>query len=995
MLKLINTKNFPLALDDLFDRIKGEKRVQIVVPDKLSLFMEKFLFEKMNICSSFNIKVSTFNRFAKRNLDIPKEKEITRLGSILLINKILNENMDKLLAIKSKSYSFNYAETIFDTISQLKSSKITPDEMMRFKSKNVELQNKILDLALIYSSYEEQKAGYLDASDSFLMSIFSVCDGLDYDEIYFLGFDDFTAIEYSILERLIEKENIFIYNYKSNESNSYIYNKEMEEQLKNLCFTNNFDYKIENSELKSSGLNEFLSNNLFATKNNTFEIEKSNFEIVSCKNIADELDYVARRIILSEKPLNSFGVAVYDLEGNKTKVEEIFKKFEINHYIDCKIALYSSVFYKFLLSVLKYNSESYNLCHLIDIISSPFCEMGENDKIKLINELKSKKFLGLVNEDFEVRDDLKEIRDNFVSFMLDLNFSGLKVNEIIEKLVSKRENYESIISNLSNLPQEKLILNKSVDLIYSSFDEILKFTDSLNLEKFIDIFSNLGGICKINNLPLSVDAVKVVEANDNMEIFDNLFILNFTSENVPNVKNDCGVILDKEISELNFKNKLNPTIAHINRVNRLRLFNSMLLFNDSLTLTYSKHPSELVRALNEKIFYTENGIKKSVVKQNVEVIKNVALTKWDYIETTSKLGKFSTLGEKLIKDKDFSLKNKENLEKINALQKISASSLESYFKCPLYYFLNNDLKIKERENIEIESFDIGNIIHDLLYSYYNLKKEVGDKKEFVANHINNYIKNSEKLKLSSSSPIIKNLIDECIRLLDGVDYIDKNSLFVPSKFEFEFKNKTSLKLDDVNLEGKIDRVDIFNDMFRIVDYKTGNVDSSLKEFYYGTKLQLILYSLAIENILKLNGVGAFYLPLHNDFSKTEQNSYSLSGIYLNDESVAMSMDTRLLPSTKSDIVNIKLKKDGSVSKLDKALTIKELKNVENFVMEISKLAIDEIKSGYINPKPNKSTKICEYCPYKNVCLRDSNGLVVREFNSVDTESFTEGNDERI
>ena len=60
------------------------KTVEIVVPDKLSLFMEKFLFEKMNLVSSFNIKVVTFNRYAKRNCVVPKEPHWKVLHTLFL-----------------------------------------------------------------------------------------------------------------------------------------------------------------------------------------------------------------------------------------------------------------------------------------------------------------------------------------------------------------------------------------------------------------------------------------------------------------------------------------------------------------------------------------------------------------------------------------------------------------------------------------------------------------------------------------------------------------------------------------------------------------------------------------------------------------------------------------------------------------------------------------------------------------------------------------------
>ena len=125
MIKLINVCSLSNALEYAINFCaSNEEKIEIVVPDKLSLFMEKFLFEKLNIESSFNISVSTLNRFAKRNLDVDKSKMITSTGSVLLIHKILNENLQDFNVLKSRAYSFSYAEEIFKTITQLKASKI-------------------------------------------------------------------------------------------------------------------------------------------------------------------------------------------------------------------------------------------------------------------------------------------------------------------------------------------------------------------------------------------------------------------------------------------------------------------------------------------------------------------------------------------------------------------------------------------------------------------------------------------------------------------------------------------------------------------------------------------------------------------------------------------------------------------------------------------------------------------------------------------------------
>ena len=235
----------------------GEE-VNIIVPDKLSLFMEKFLFEQLNISASFDIKINTLNRFAKRNCDVDSDKQISKTGSLLLIHRVLNENIEKFKTFRSKAYSFSYAENIFNTISQLKASKINPNEMENFVSGNDELNDKIHDLALVYKAYEDLKAGLLDSSDVFLMSAFTVSNGLNNAKILFVGFDDFTAVEYTIIERLAEGNNVYVINQKSNGSNKYIFNNEMETQLKNIAYVNNFPFKVEKLGEYGSDLKKFL-----------------------------------------------------------------------------------------------------------------------------------------------------------------------------------------------------------------------------------------------------------------------------------------------------------------------------------------------------------------------------------------------------------------------------------------------------------------------------------------------------------------------------------------------------------------------------------------------------------------------------------------------------------------------------------------------------------------------------------------------------------------
>ena len=1011
MIRVVKVQNFSEALNSVveFCGRNLDTRVEVVVPDKLSLYMEKFLFEKLNISCSFNIAVSTFNRFAKRNLIVDKDKQISSNGSVLLIHKLLNEHFQEFEVLKSGAYSFKYAEEIYKTIAQLKSSKIEWEEMKKFSSTNKQLENKIQDLAKIYEWYETEKEGLLDVTDLFLMSALTIADGRENSKIFFVGFDDFTAIEYLLISRLSDVAEVNVATYFSKEDNKNIYSDEVFRSLKAIAYKNEQDFKVEEFASKSTGVKQFLSDHLFGIGNEKFVLDNEPVQIFSGNNFASEIEFVARDIrkkISAGKMFDEFGLAIFSLPNNLEKVREVLNKYEINFYTDSEISLNKSVLYKFILSALKFNLDGYQLVNLIDMINSPFFALEEETKRALIEKLLTINFRGKLDFKIDLGGELSDAKDKLVEFVnlfiIDKDFT---IEDFSASLIEadRQLDFTGILENLAtNMPlQERLTLIKSKDMIFDAISEIEKFYTQADIEKVFDIFSSIGELIKCKNLPQTIDAVKVLDANDCMEIFDELYILNCTNQEAPNLKYDCGIILDSEIEELNFANKLNPTIAHINRLAQFRLYNLATNFSNSLTITFSNNESNLVRELTNKIrVRTEVGELNLVPLTNMNFGEYEALSKWDYIEHFCK--NFSETDKNMPDFQDFGLKLKknykiseENLNKINGFKTISASQLETYFKCPFSHFLQNTLKIRPRLEADILSLDVGNILHELLFDYYHLNKQVGDIYDFCKTKIFEFVEKDARLKLNAKSPVITALIDEAVRAINGVNYIDQNSAFKPVYFEHEFKGQTALKLDEVTINGKVDRVDEFNGNLRIVDYKSGHADASLKELFYGNKLQLFLYALAMENLTNKRVVGSFYLPLHNAYT-TDKNNYSLKGFFENEKEIVSALDTRLTPGDKSDIVNVRLTKDEIAYRTIgyKELTEQELLSLKTYAKNLSNKAIHEIKQGEIKPSPSEVSKPCDYCPYKQVCLKESSGIDYRPTKKVNLKSFKGGENDQ-
>lgn len=1012
MINIANVASTKSALNYVIEYCSKRinENIQILVPDKLSLFMERYLFERLDIGASFNLRVSTLNRFVKRRNPISLDAQISKTGSIILIHKILNELRTSLKVMCNKSYSFTYAENIYNTIAQLKSSKINYDEMLSFNSNNDALRDKIHDIGLVFERYERDKAGLLDQSDTFLSSAMFINDDLRDTTIVIIGFDDFTAIEYSLLERMaIHGKELIVMNLANKSGNKYIYNNEVLSQMKNIAYINELGFKVQDYYNNGDNISSYLENNLFSVKPSKFELTKNSVKVFTGSRIEEELEFVARDIrekIISGNRGDAFGVAVFNLESNTKLIEEIFSKYEINYYLDSKFTMDNSIYFKFIASLIKYSLEGYEATHLIDIINSPFVNIDKDNKKAFIDKLLVYKYRGKLDK-FEVDDTLIDIKQKIIEILNIIAVNkDTKIEDFINniKILNENLNVSEVLINLAENHvnvRDKILINTSVDNVFKIFDEIKRFYSSASINDIYDIFIKVARTMKVNNLPLTVDAVKIIDAENVLEIFDDLYIINANSDNAPTMKYDCGIILDSEIEELNFKHKLAPTIAFINRLSKLRLFNSALMFNKNLSLTYSKKPSVLIDEVLKRFVLNIRGVEYKLESINKYVLDNRPLSRWDFVEKLCKNNKNIVKNHKnIIKN----CKNNEFIEKIlnnnihnlnvddyalyDDLISISASTLENYFKCPFYAFLNNTIKIKPRLDNDIKSLDVGNILHEIMFKYYRYGKNVGDVTKFCEREINGYIEKNDRLKLSINSPVIQNLIRESVRVLNGLDYIDNKTDFVPTYFEYEFKDKS---FDDrVSLIGKVDRVDISPSGLRVIDYKSGRAEASLKELYYGNKLQLFMYSQALEKKLNKLAVGNFYLPLHNKYEINEnENPYILKGFFVNDINVIHDLDNTLNPGEKSDVVNLKMNKEGLAYKYGKALEEQEYNNLKNYSYLVSRQALAEIKSGNVVPSPSEVSKPCNYCPYKSICMKDSNGIDYRPAKKINIDSFKE------
>lgn len=340
----------------------------------------------------------------------------------------------------------------------------------------------------------------------------------------------------------------------------------------------------------------------------------------------------------------------------------------------------------------------------------------------------------------------------------------------------------------------------------------------------------------------------------------------------------------------------------------------------------------------------------------------------------------------------------ENIENAAELffykERTTISQIERYFVCPFKHFIDYGLRLKEKERATLRPLDVGNILHKVAEVFgkellENKIKTYGEVKKVATAIIDNILLGPEyfyTLNNVEYKNLIESLKEEGIRLAQAIFKEQEDSKFKLSKLEYAFgikEKETALTLNvkgqEIKFGGVIDRIDFYENYFRIIDYKTGKSDFNLKDLYYGNKIQLFIYSSVVRMLTGKKPAGIFYFPIKNEFKEEDylekHSLYQLQGAFLDDLNIIKAFDKNLTPaSPQSQILKIKVNtKENEFTDLEYhtkklALSDRQFERVEEYAKKVSIKALEQILDGNITPSPYSDGKLpCEYCMYHTVC----------------------------
>ena len=616
------------------------------------------------------------------------------------------------------------------------------------------------------------------------------------------------------------------------------------------------------------------------------------------------------------------------------------------------------------------------------------------------------------------------------------------------QLQEKLELYVKSFTNDGNLAKAKEYsqVYKQVMVLLDQIVDLLG-DEEMNVKEYAQIlYAGIDEI-QIGTIPQNADQVVVGDIErTRLKQIKALFFVGINDGAIPKSSGTGGIIsdIDREfLAKSDFE--LAPSPRQQIYIQRLYLYMNMTKPTNELFLSYAVvngegkalRPSYLVKSITslfpgimirktketnlvEKLTTSKDGLGYLVMmmRNYAQNSKSSDLeyfaTLFDWYQNNPEYKNTITLIQNagFFEYTDSALNQKIAKDLYGTFLENSVSRLEKFAACAYEHFLQYGLYLEEKNEYSFERSDLGTVFHGALelffeklgksnYTWFNFPKEFGEHliNESVESYATQY--GETILYATARNEYMVTRIKRILkRTILGLQYQLQKGVFQPSHFEIlfstikEFQDSTGHNSCSMRLNGRIDRIDTYEDennlYVKIIDYKTGNKDFDLEEFYYGIQLQLMTYmNAAMESEQKSHEnkqiipAALLYYHITDPCIQTDglemdeellnekiMKELRTKGVVNADRDIVMLLDTQL--TGKSDVIPVELKQSGEYAAASKVMSKEQLQLISDYTeLKIKKLAVG-IMSGNINIHPFDNGKLCActFCNFQSVCKFD-------------------------
>lgn len=967
---------FNILTKDLKDKSKAiEYKNLIFCEEKISLMAERAICDCLN--GSFNTDVYSFGNYLRRLK--PIEKTLSKEGSAMAVKRILQQTALKCFYASKK----NLAPSLYELIAQLKSANVSYNELSD-SANNVEgsLKNKLEDISLVYEKYEEfiEKSGLCDQSKilSFLPEIIEKDNALKDTDVYLLGYTSFTGQIRDVISALLKNARS-VTAILSGGNNGFLFLNETANAFKKIAKDNGevLAERFVNSNFTNES--ERITENIFSPLIKQ-KAETDCIYSFSAKDVYSEIKTVAETIKLkvmeNGAKYSDFTVAISDEAAYKNAVKAQFSKLNVPFFFDEKICPDTHPLIRLIADYITVFDKNYERETLSAFYKNPIFCNDKNLADRFYNyTLKYNINYSSIKKRFTLcdgKDNLEELEDFRIKIVS--VFEKFDIEKTLETLnaESKINDYTKRLLDLGEPVQADINrqIYQAVSVILSDMNSLLGDV-YLSYSERLNVFTSGVYAMELSVIPQFKDAVFIGGYRETaLAKSKYLFAVGLTDA-VPSVKEDVALINDDDINRLSdLKVLVEPKIKVVNARTKENVGVALAAFEKELYLSYplvdvsgKKTAKSTVLDFFDKAFI----LKKHRVESELAgyLTKRQGLTSFalgcgrfacrkqdDFCRQTSyyKAVEGDNSVSKILNTANAEIKIRLNGFNGNTVSGVaSPTMIEEYYKCPYRAFVNKTLRLKEREEGKISASSLGNFMHAVFNVFLSdLKKveEIGFDGAFneAVSQVSALPEYSRYFEDCETDCFFKRAITEAKKFCAKICAELKETGFTPKYLEYPFEYK--LLNGKVKLKGKIDRVDVAGDYFRILDYKTGDAEIKDSLLFSGTKLQLYLYASAFKD---KKASGLYYAKISDDYGdeRTKKEEWFI-GKTVDEEETARLRNNE---STKTLV-------DREI--IDSCVIYAE---------KVCQKAIEQMDDGVIVSSPYGEA--CKYCKLGGMCQRET------------------------
>ena len=335
---------------------RGRSKMYLLVPEQFTLGAERELMAYNRLPGLLGADVLSFKRLEYRILSevggIAKTF-VDEHGKQMLLQKSIREVQKDLSVYRRSAGKLGFLENICAFISELKQSEITPEDLEAAETEVGEgriLSQKLKDIRKIYGAYANLLSDErIDGDDraKLLCAQIPKSDYLDRSLIWIDGFHTFSNQDFRIIEALAAKADCVTITLtldpdkNAPDASAFYVPGETLKRIEKIANDLGFEAEIVNLEAAVqpavSGL-DYLERNLFALRPRPYEEEPGDMAVVQCKNIWNEVEKGAQKIVelVRERAFRYQDIVVLagDMETYGGSIKRAFSEYGIPFFMD-------------------------------------------------------------------------------------------------------------------------------------------------------------------------------------------------------------------------------------------------------------------------------------------------------------------------------------------------------------------------------------------------------------------------------------------------------------------------------------------------------------------------------------------------------------------------------------------------------------------------------------------------------------------------------------